>query len=120
MELADEMLHWLGKSNELLKLVDDDGIVCLPALRGEKAAASRLEAMLQAAYEEDWSSSVLSDLLASVGSKSLETWLRDKFFEQHCKLFQHRPFIWQIWDGLKDGFSVLVNYHKLNYQVWNA
>ncbi|MDM3418891.1 BREX-1 system adenine-specific DNA-methyltransferase PglX [Citrobacter sp. Cb021] len=116
MELADEMLHWLGKSNELLKLVDDDGIVCLPALRGEKAAASRLEAMLQAAYEEDWSSSVLSDLLASVGSKSLENWLRDKFFEQHCKLFQHRPFIWQIWDGLKDGFSVLVNYHKLNYQ----
>lgn len=116
MELADEMLHWLGKSDGLLRLVDDDGIVCLPALRGEKAAASRLEAMLQAAYEEDWSSSVLSDLLASVGSKSLETWLRDKFFEQHCKLFQHRPFIWQIWDGLKDGFSVLVNYHKLNYQ----
>ncbi|MEH6369252.1 Eco57I restriction-modification methylase domain-containing protein [Pectobacterium carotovorum] len=116
MELADEMLHWLGKSDDLLKLVDDDGIVCLPALRGEKAAASRLEAMLQAAYEEGWSSSVLSELLASVGSKSLETWLRDKFFEQHCKLFQHRPFIWQIWDGLKDGFSVLVNYHKLNYQ----
>jgi len=116
MELADEMLHWLGKSDELLKLVDDDGIVCLPALRGEKPAASRLEGMLQAAYEEDWSSSVLSDLLASVGSKSLEAWLRDKFFEQHCKLFQHRPFIWQIWDGLKDGFSVLVNYHKLNYQ----
>ncbi|MBQ4767326.1 N-6 DNA methylase [Pectobacterium versatile] len=116
IELADEMLHWLSKCNNLLNLVDDDGIVCLPALRGEKAAASRLEAMLQAAYEEDWSSSVLSDLLASVSSKSLETWLRDKFFEQHCKLFQHRPFIWQIWDGLKDGFSVLVNYHKLNYQ----
>lgn len=116
MELADEMLHWLGKSDGLLKLVDDDGIVCLPALRGEKTAASRLEGMLQAAYEEDWSSSVLSDLLASVGSKSLESWLRDKFFEQHCKLFHHRPFIWQIWDGLKDGFSVLVNYHKLNYQ----
>ncbi|MFL1809270.1 Eco57I restriction-modification methylase domain-containing protein [Plesiomonas shigelloides] len=116
MELADEMQHWLAKSDDLLKLQDDDGIVCLPALRGEKAAATRLEAMLQAAYEDDWSSKVLSDLLASVGSKNLETWLRDKFFEQHCKLFQHRPFIWQIWDGLKDGFSVLVNYHKLNYQ----
>uniref|UniRef100_UPI001B30DDC1 hypothetical protein n=1 Tax=Pantoea ananas TaxID=553 RepID=UPI001B30DDC1 len=33
-----------------------------------------------------------------------------------CKLFQHRPFIWHIWDGLKDGFSVLVNYHKLDYK----
>jgi hypothetical protein len=29
-------------------------------------------------------------------------------------MFQHRPFIWHIWDGLRDGFSVLVNYHKLN------
>lgn len=116
MELADEMLTWLSKCDDLLKLQDDDGIVCLPALRGEKAAASRLEAMLQAAYEEDWSAKVLTNLLASVGSKSLDSWLRDKFFEQHCKLFQHRPFIWQIWDGLKDGFSVLVNYHKLDYK----
>ena len=23
------------------------------------------------------------------------------------------PFIWHIWDGRKDGFSALVNYHKL-------
>ncbi|KPN75323.1 restriction endonuclease subunit M [Shewanella sp. Sh95] len=116
MELADEMQTWLDKCDDLLALQDDDGIVCLPALRGEKAAASRLEAMLQAAYAGDWSAKVLTNLLNSVGSKSLETWLRDKFFEQHCKLFQHRPFIWQIWDGLSDGFSVLVNYHKLDYK----
>lgn len=116
MELADEMLTWLSKCDDLLKLQDDDGIVCLPAIRGEKAAANRLEAMLQAAFEDDWSAKVLTNLLASVGSKNLETWLRDKFFEQHCKLFQHRPFIWQIWDGLNDGFSVLVNYHKLDYK----
>ncbi|MCB0041463.1 MAG: hypothetical protein KDE23_17365, partial [Caldilinea sp.] len=32
----------------------------------------------------------------------------------HCKLFQHRPFIWHIWDGLKDGFGALVNYHQLD------
>ncbi|MGI2056481.1 Eco57I restriction-modification methylase domain-containing protein [Shewanella baltica] len=116
MELADEMLTWLSKCDDLLALQDDDGIVCLPAIRGEKAAANRLEAMLQAAFEDDWSAKVLTNLLASVGSKNLETWLRDKFFEQHCKLFQHRPFIWQIWDGLSDGFSVLVNYHKLDYK----
>src|SRR5690606_2163187 len=24
------------------------------------------------------------------------------------------PFIWHIWDGLKDGFSALINYHKLD------
>jgi hypothetical protein len=28
-------------------------------------------------------------------------------------LFHQRPFIWHIWDGLKGGFSALVNYHRL-------
>jgi hypothetical protein len=40
--------------------------------------------------------------------------VRAGFFEQDCKLFHQRPFIWHIWDGRKDGFSVLVNYHKLD------
>jgi hypothetical protein len=53
-------------------------------------------------------------LLAAVNASSLEAWLRDKFFDQHCKLFGHRPFVWQVWDGLKDGFSALINYHHLN------
>ena len=61
----------------------------------------------------------IDSLLEAAGhkGKSLGSWLRDKFFTQHCKLFQHRPFIWQIWDGLKDGFSVLVNYHKLDNKL---
>ena len=46
--------------------------------------------------------------------KTLEDWLRNGFFEQHCQLFHQRPFIWHIWDGRRDGFSALVNYHKLN------
>ena len=58
-------------------------------------------------------------LLEAVGhtGKTLESWLRDKFFTQHMKRFHHRPFIWHIWDGLKDGFSVLVNYHKLDNKL---
>jgi hypothetical protein len=39
------------------------------------------------------------------------------FFEQHFKRFHQRPFICHIWDGRKDGFSVLVNYHKLNHEA---
>ena len=54
---------------------------------------------------------------ADHAGKSLETWLREKFFTQHCKLFQHRPFIWHIWDGLRDGFAALVNYHKLDAKL---
>ncbi len=46
---------------------------------------------------------------------TLEDWLRNGFFEQHCKLFQNRPFIWHIWDGHKSGFSALVNVHQLTH-----
>lgn len=114
MELAEQMLHWLGESDKLQAHADDDGIVCLPAVRGEKAADIRLEALLQDAYGKEWTTPLKQRLLETVGSKSLSLWLRDKFFEQHFKLFQHRPFIWHVWDGLKDGFSALVNYHKLD------
>lgn len=37
----------------------------------------------------------------------------DQFFEQYAKRFNHRPFIWHVWDGLKDGFAALVSYPKL-------
>ena len=114
MELAVEQRQWVERSKELNQFVDDDGIVCLPAVRGEKAADQRLEALLQAAYGEAWTTPLKNRLLEIVGGKSLNQWLRDKFFEQHCKMFQHRPFIWHIWDGLNDGFSALVNYHMLD------
>ncbi|WP_113721904.1 Eco57I restriction-modification methylase domain-containing protein [Aeromonas salmonicida] len=114
MELADEQRQLVDEVARLNAFADEDGIVCLPAVRGEAPAHTRLEKLLVAAYEDDWKAGALDKLLAAVGSKSLELWLRDKFFEQHCKLFQHRPFIWHIWDGLKDGFSALVNYHKLD------
>ncbi len=116
MELAPEMREVMKKNADFAGLIDDDGIVCIPAVRGEKTAAKRLEAILYKAYGDEWTSSVEQNLLKAVKAKDLESWLRDKFFDQHCKLFQHRPFIWQIWDGLKDGFSALVNYHKLDYK----
>jgi hypothetical protein len=95
-------------------LASEDGIVCLSATDGE-AAADRLQRVLAAAYGADWSSSQLEKLLtdAGRGCKTLEDWLRVKFFEQHCGLFRQRPLIWQIWDGLPRGFSALVNYHRL-------
>ncbi|MCD9472598.1 BREX-1 system adenine-specific DNA-methyltransferase PglX [Photobacterium phosphoreum] len=116
MELAPEMREVMKKNADFAGLIDDDGIVCIPAVRGEKNAAKRLEAILVAAYGNEWNNSVDSQLLKAVKAKDWESWLRDKFFEQHSKMFQHRPFIWQIWDGVKDGFSALVNYHKLDYK----
>ncbi|MFA7164242.1 MAG: transposase [Desulfoplanes sp.] len=118
MELADEQREWVNRCEALLPFADDDGIVCIPPVRGEASATERLLDLLAAAYGDAWSNDILSQLLANANhaGKSLETWLREKFFTQHCKLFKHRPFIWQIWDGLNDGFSALVNYHKLDYK----
>jgi len=116
MELSDEAHSWVMKCDDLLSFTDGDGIVCIPPLRGEASAADQLLNLLAAAYGDNWSTDKLSELLkqADHSGKSLETWLRDKFFAQHCKLFHHRPFIWHIWDGLPDGFSALINYHKLD------
>jgi hypothetical protein len=98
---------------------DEDGIVCVPSVRGEIAGPERLRALLAAAYGEAWTAGKLDELLSTVGyaGSNLEDWLRNGFFEQHSKLFHHRPFIWQIWDGRKDGFSALVNYHKLDHRL---
>lgn len=102
-------------SDGLESQADDDGIVCLLSLRGEAPAAERVRALLADAFGAEWSTQKLNELLGNVdfAGKSLEDWLRDGFFEQHCALFQQRPFVWQIWDGRKDGFSALVNYHQL-------
>lgn len=98
-------------------LADADGIVPISPTKGEAAAAERLRDLLAQAYDKEWSASLQQELLAQVDSAgaSLEDWLRNAFFEQHCKLFQNRPFIWHIWDGHKSGFSALVNYHKLTH-----
>jgi hypothetical protein len=106
----------LGPDN-LGKLPDEDGIVCLSAIVGKASAADRLRELLARAWGNDWNAAVLEDLLARVGyaGKTLDDWLRNGFFEQHCALFHHRPFIWHVWDAHKSGFSALVNYHQLTH-----
>lgn len=104
------------RSDALDELADADGIVPLPALAGDTPAAERVRKVLARAYPADWSPALLDRLLADAGSAgaTLESWLRDDFFAQHARLFQNRPFIWQIWDGRSDGFSALLNYHRLD------
>jgi hypothetical protein len=103
-------------SDDLDALADADGIVCLPSVLGESPAATRLQELLGKALGETWSPVRTAGLLAASGSakKDLESWLRDDFFRMHCQAFKHRPFIWHIWDGLRDGFAALVNYHRLD------
>jgi hypothetical protein len=107
--LPEDEAHWEGCAPH----ADEDGIVCLSPLNKEAGAAARLRALLSEAlghYEE-------RALIAATGSRknNLEDWLRDDFFAQHGKLFGSRPFLWHLWDGLADGFHVLVNYHQLDH-----
>lgn len=105
-----------GEPDALDAFVDDDGIVCLASVRGERQAAERLQELVARAFGGTWTPARTRELIAESGSdkKDLVTWLRDDFFKQHCALFQNRPFVWHIWDGRKDGFSAVVNYHRLN------
>jgi hypothetical protein len=99
--------------------LDKDGIVCIPPVGREASAGDRLLNLMADAYGADWSNDILAQLLTAAdhAGKTLETWLRDKFFTQHCALFGNRPFVWHVWDGLRDGFAALVNYHKLDYKA---
>ena len=104
------------EDDDLDVLADEDGIVCLSPVLGERPAAERLQELLARAYGHTWSPAKTIELLNASGSKKkdLDTWLVDDFFKHHCKVFKNRPFIWHIWDGRKDGFNALVNYHTLD------
>lgn len=115
MELANEARELIAAVKAFDRLSDADGIFCIPSVNSEQGGAERLRDYLQRVFASEWNSQTISQLLHKEGAKStnLDAWLRDEFFAQHCKVFNNRPFIWHIWDGRKDGFSALVNYHKL-------
>ena len=96
-------------------LVDADGIVPLAALADEADAATRLRELVRALWGPDYGEGTIRDLLAAedASASDLATWLADEFFDGHCRLFQQTPFIWHVWDGVRGGFSALVNYHRL-------
>lgn len=116
MRLSKQQRELVESCPKLESFADADGIVCLSPTHGEASAADRLRSLLAVAYDDRWSPSTERALLAATAEKpptSLEAWLRDRFFQEHCRLFDKRPFIWHIWDGRKDGFHALVNYHRL-------
>ncbi len=116
MELSEEARELIDAVKVFDELSDDDGILCIPSVNMEHAGADRLREYLQTIWGSEWTNQTISQLLKKEDARSnnLEEWLRNEFFSQHCKVFQNRPFIWHIWDGRKDGFSALINYHKLN------
>lgn len=122
IRLSDEARAWIVKASEL-PTGDNDGLLSVPPVGGERSLAERLRAYLSTAFGPDWSDALERRLVAesdvmlerkAVRDGSLEAWVRDRAFRQHCTLFGQRPFLWQISDGLKDGFSVFVHYHRFD------
>lgn len=119
MHLASEARAWVKKCKNLDQFADDDGVVPIVPMRGEPAAEGRVRDLLLAAFGGEWSSAKEATLLAAANADkapadNLDDWLKNRFFAEHCALFHNRPFVWHIWDGRKkDGFGVLVHYHRL-------
>jgi hypothetical protein len=92
---------------------DRDGIVCLHGLHREPPAATRLREMLNDELAGEWNRNQEQQWFGSGGADSVEDWVRDVYFAEHCSIFAQRPFVFHITDGLVNGFGALVNYHKL-------
>jgi hypothetical protein len=121
-QLSDESRRWIAAAADLPE-GDNDGLLGVPAVAGEKPLVDRLRTYLAAAFGEDWSDALECRLVAEADDMldkkaardgSLEAWVRDRAFRQHCALFGQRPFLWHISDGLKDGFSVFAHYQRFD------
>ena len=108
---------------------DADGLLPLHAQGSDLSLADRLRALLAAAYGAALSPAREQALVRSADARldkkvarnaTLEAWLRDRAFRQHCILFKQRPFLWQIWDGMNDGFSAFLHYHRLDNAALGA
>jgi hypothetical protein len=98
-------LHANGNDKSLADRMRD----ILAAACGSKLSLAREHALVRAA-------DMRLDTKDAKDAKDakLETWLAERAFRQHCVLFDQRPFLWHVWDGMKDGFSVFLHYHRLD------
>ena len=114
MEISEKGRARIHEASALDSLACSEGIICIPAVLEQERADVRLLRILEAAWGESWNDGVVEGLLSVSGASSLDDWLRNHFFAEHCRVFHDRPFIWHVWDGRKhDGFHALLNYHKL-------
>ena len=118
MCLSPEARAWSARA-AALPVADADGVLCLPAVAGARPLADLLREYLNVAIPGWDEARLVREADERFDKKpsrdlSLDSWLRDRAFRQHCALFHNRPFLWQVWDGQHDGFSAFLDYHRLD------
>lgn len=118
IRLSAEARDWVAKAAALPD-ADPDGLLPLAAVGAERPLADRLRDYLNVAIPGWDEARLIREADERIDKKvgkdlSLEGWLRDRAFRQHSALFHNRPFLWQVWDGQKDGFSAFLHYHRLD------
>lgn len=119
MRLSANSRDWVAKA-AVLPAPDADGILPLAAVGSERPLADRLRDYLNVAIPGWDEARLVREADERIDKKmgkdlSLDGWLRDRAFRQHSALFHNRPFLWQVWDGQKDGFSAFLHYHRLDH-----
>jgi hypothetical protein len=122
IRLSEKARDWVAMAKRLPG-GDGDGLLGVPAVAGEKSLADRLRSYLSTSFGPVWSDALERRLVAEADEVfdkkvardgSIDAWLADRAFRQHCILFGQRPFLWHISDGLKGGFSVYIHYHRFD------
>lgn len=121
MRLSAEARAWIARAAAPPD-ADADGMLCLPAVAGARPLANRLREYLNLTIPGWDEGRLLREADERFDKKpgrdlSLEAWLRERAFRQHCALFHNRPFLWHVWDGQRDGFSAFINYNRLDTGV---
>jgi hypothetical protein len=102
---------------------DASGLLALAPVLGQRPLADRLRAYCAAAWGDAWQQNSEAALIAAAcecfsekppKQLTFDAWLRVHAARQHAKLFHDRPFLWWIWDGRADGFTVIAHYHRLD------
>mgnify|MGYP000076617205 CR=1 FL=1 len=104
----------IHRSRQLATVRLESGIFPLYPGEQRRAALDDLKKVIELSYSDCNEES--QNPFRAKSRSELYSYLQNEFFIEHCKLFLKRPFIWHLWDGEKDGFSVLLNYHDLDAQ----
>lgn len=86
---------------------------------GDNTEALRLlTGFIGMVYGEDTLEENLSFIASAIGDKGtpaevIQTYLRNGFFHDHCKIYKKRPIYWLFDSGRKNGYKALVYFHRL-------